>query len=447
MSLPSHVKYVVIGAGIHGLSTAYHLAAGLKATGRGSGEDILIIDKSAIASGASGIACGVVRNNYFQPAMRELMAHSVAVWESDPEAYSYHSVGYMQISPESMRADVTEIYEQQQAIGYESEFIEGAADCKTYMKGLFDDWQAEGITSVLHEKRGGYANNTAAMYGLAGKAEAEGVRIVTGLEVKGFVYGSNSGAVTGVETDRGVIGTDYVIVGVGPWVKQIWDFLDLPNEISIKGSDGQMHDGVPMWTYWSLQEGTLGVDPNMHRTNDGRMPPVIHVDSDAPLYSDVDGSLITDRMWGIYYKPDFNFGGIQGGAMPFKIETDAADVAVDPYGPESPDFIVDDSFIHMWCSALAHCQKRFEGKIGDYKNEPSGGIGAFTPDSFPVFDVFRENVYVIADSNHGFKMIGVGKLVAEDILGQSSVMLDPFRFSRYAEGRLHPVSNSPFPWS
>ena len=64
-----------------------------------------------------------------------------------------------------------------------------------------------------------------------------------------------------------------------------------------------------------------------------------------------------------------------------------------------------------------------------------------------MFDVFRENVYVIADSNHGFKMIGVGKLVAEDILGQSSVILDPFRFSRYAEGRLHPVSNSPFPWS
>jgi glycine/D-amino acid oxidase-like deaminating enzyme len=447
MSLPGHVKFVVIGAGIHGLSTAYHLAVGLKATGRGSGEDILIVDKSAIASGASGIACGVIRNNYFQPAMRELMAHSVGVWESDPEAYSYHPVGYMQISPEAMHADVAEIYEQQQAIGYESTFIEGADDCMTYMKGLFDDWQARGITSVLHEKRGGYANNTAAMYGLAGKAEAEGVRIISGLEVKGFTYGSNSGAVTGVETDRGLIGTDYVVVGAGPWVKGIWDFLDLPGEVSIKGGDGQMHDGIPMWTYWSLQEGTLGVDPNMHRTNDGNMPPVIHVDTDAPLYSDVDGSLITERMWGIYYKPDFNFGGIQGGAMPFKVEAAADEVAVDPYGPESPDFVVDDSFIHMWCSALAHCQKRFEGKIPVYKNEPSGGIGAFTPDSFPVFDVFRENVYVIADSNHGFKMIGVGQLVADDILGRPSTMLDPFRFSRYAEGRLHPVSHSPFPWS
>ena len=47
-------------------------------------------------AGASGIACGVVRNNYFQPAMRELMAHSVEIWESDPKAFRVSShVGYM----------------------------------------------------------------------------------------------------------------------------------------------------------------------------------------------------------------------------------------------------------------------------------------------------------------------------------------------------------------
>src|SRR3546814_5933846 len=92
-----------------------------------------------------------------------LMAHSVAVWESDPKAFSYHPVGYMQISPEVMRADVASIYQQQQAIGYESVFIEGAKESDLYMKGLFHDWQAKGITSVLHEKKGGYANNTDAM--------------------------------------------------------------------------------------------------------------------------------------------------------------------------------------------------------------------------------------------------------------------------------------------
>ena len=167
MAFPTNSKYVIIGAGIHGLSTAYHLARNLKSKGLGSGEDILVIDKTSIAAGASGIACGVVRNNYFQPAMRELMAHSVSVWESDAEAYSYHPVGYMQISPEIMREDVASIAEQQKAIGYESVFIEGAKESTRYMKGLFDDWQAQGITSVLHEKSGGYSNNTRAMYGLS----------------------------------------------------------------------------------------------------------------------------------------------------------------------------------------------------------------------------------------------------------------------------------------
>ena len=65
MAFPTQAKHVIIGAGIHGLSTAYHLALELKARGKGSGEDILVIDKTGIAAGASGIACGVIRNNYF----------------------------------------------------------------------------------------------------------------------------------------------------------------------------------------------------------------------------------------------------------------------------------------------------------------------------------------------------------------------------------------------
>ena len=166
MAVPKGTKYAIIGAGIHGLSTAFHLAQSLKAAGRGSGADILVVDKTAVAAGASGIACGVVRNNYFQPAMRELMAHSVDVWESDAKTYSYHPVGYMQISPEGMHQDVASIYEQQKAIGYESVFIEGAEDSCKYMKGLFDDWQAKGITSVLHEKRGATPTTRQACMGL-----------------------------------------------------------------------------------------------------------------------------------------------------------------------------------------------------------------------------------------------------------------------------------------
>src|SRR5436305_12656575 len=106
MALPEGVDFLIIGAGVHGLSTAYHLAKELNSSGRGSGADVLVIDKKAIGAGASGIACGVVRNNYYQPAMRKLMAHSVSVWERHAETPSYHGVGYMQISPESMHAQV-----------------------------------------------------------------------------------------------------------------------------------------------------------------------------------------------------------------------------------------------------------------------------------------------------------------------------------------------------
>ena len=79
MELPEQSRFVIIGAGVHGLSTAYHLALALNSRGQGNGADILVIDKTAIAAVASEIACGVVRNNYHQPAMRELMAHSIAV--------------------------------------------------------------------------------------------------------------------------------------------------------------------------------------------------------------------------------------------------------------------------------------------------------------------------------------------------------------------------------
>ena len=71
-AVPESARHLVIGAGVHGLSTAWHLAE--------AGEDALVVDKRAVGAGASGIACGVIRNNYFQPAMSELIAACVEIW-------------------------------------------------------------------------------------------------------------------------------------------------------------------------------------------------------------------------------------------------------------------------------------------------------------------------------------------------------------------------------
>ena len=445
--IPKEVQYLIVGAGIHGLSTAWRIAERLISNGETVEDKVLVIDKSGIAAGASGIACGVVRNNYFQPAMRNLMAHSVGVWESDPQAFSYHPVGYLQISCESMRQDVSQIFSEQQSIGYESVFIEGETKSSQYMKNIFSDWQAKGITSVLHEKKGGYANNTKSIYGLAKKAEQLGVRIISGIEVKEIQNESASKSIKSVITNKGTISCNHLIVGAGPWVRDFWNMLDLPKEITVKDLSGASHNNVDMWRFWQLEEGVLQVEPELLKTNNGEMPPVIHVDTDAPLISDVDGSVITEEMWGIYYKPDWHFGGIQGGASPYKVNTPVDKVAIDPYGPSSPEFVSGGEFAHMWVSALAHCHKRFEGMMPKYHNEPSGGIGCFTPDSFPVFDCFFDNATIIADSNHGYKMLGVGRLIADEVMGEKQDLLEPFRFERFEKGNLHPTSNSPFPWS
>jgi methylglutamate dehydrogenase subunit A len=434
MSLPAHVKYLVIGAGVHGLSTAWHLAK--EESARGAEPDVLIVDKTGVGAGASGIACGVVRNNYYQPAMSELMAANVEVWEQDPVAFSYHSVGYCALGAERQIGDLTEVHERQQNIGYPSDLIVGERAVREHMLAMFPDWRAQGVHVCLHEEKGGFANNMASMEGLAGKALAAGARLEVGVTVTGFET-DGSGAVTTVHTDCGDIHADQVVVAVGPWVERLWTMLGLPNSLDVKTPEGEVHRDQHMWTYWYLQEGEIEVDPSLLSLPDGSMPPVLHVDSDAPLYAD-DGTLVTDQFWGNYFKQDLR--GVQGGAAPVVVGNE---FEVDPY----PTASVDPAFADMWCASLSHCMKRFEGKRATYRNVRSGGVGCFTVDSFPVFDYMRPNVYVIADSNHGYKMIGVGREVAQVLTGGHSTLLSPFRYERFATGALHPVSNSPYPWS
>lgn len=147
--LPSRARHVVIGAGVHGLSTARHLGAAL-----GPHADVLVLDKAGIGAGASGIARGVVRHNDFEPAMRELMAHSADPWERHAEEPSHHPVGHPQVSHEAVHEDVAGIHEQQRAIGCPSRFVEGTAATAAHPRWTFPDRRAEGVSTVLDEGRG-----------------------------------------------------------------------------------------------------------------------------------------------------------------------------------------------------------------------------------------------------------------------------------------------------
>jgi glycine/D-amino acid oxidase-like deaminating enzyme len=274
--------------------------------------------------------------------------------------------------------------------------------------------------------------------GLYAKCRSEDVDVVSRVEVTGFRDASD-GSIQAVETTEGDVEVgEQVVVAPGPWAKRFWALLGMPDTIDVHTPSGDVVRDRAMWTYWNLQEGEVGVDPMSFATADGSAPPVIHLDTDAPLVSD-DGKLVTDELWGIYFKRDR--ASVQGGGSPLVVD---GDVELDPY-PQTTN--VDPGFADLFCAGLSHAMSRFEGCRPLYKVARSGGVGAFTADNFPVFDYFRPNLYGIFDSNHGYKMIGVGKEVASILLGEHSRLLYPFRFERFATGDLHPVSSSPYPWS
>ncbi len=378
----------------------------------------------------------MVRNNYFQPAMSELMAACVEIWESDPAALHYHGSGYIALGPPAQEEELAQVAERQRRIGYPSELFTGEEAVAAHMRELFGDWRAEGLTVCLHEHAGGFAFNRESMEGLADKARAAGAEIVEGIEVTSF-SSDGSGEVRWVETSAGKVEVDQVVVAVGPWIAGLWELLGLPQKLDVRRPDGTVDRDLPMWTYWYLQEGEVALPPATLSTDDGQESPVLHVDSHRPLYDD-DGALVTDRPWGIYVKPDRET--VQGGAQPLPV---GESIELDPY----PSGSVETGFPDLWCAALSHCMERFRGSRSAYVQVRSGGPGAFTADNFPVFDWMRPNVYVAADSNHGYKMIAVGREIARELQGEHSSLLHPFRYERFATGDLHPVSQSPYPWS
>jgi glycine/D-amino acid oxidase-like deaminating enzyme len=456
-NLPNESTYLVIGGGVHGLSSAYHLALELEASGRGSGNDIVVLEKNRIGAGASGIACGVVRNFYFSPPMAEVIRVSVELFESDPSGFGYHPVGYIAAVPEVQAEDCVAIQRRQSEIGYRSDVVLGERACTEHMRAIFPDWNGEGIEAVLHERQGGWAETMTTVENLARLARSKGVRIFEGVEVTGIDL--HDGLVQSVETSAGSIDTELLVAGAGPWSGHVWRMLGLPPEVKVARKEqptspigasprveadaNGAYETKPIVTYWKLQEGDYWLDDVELTTSNGE-PPVVHLDHVVPLRSDRDGRVIEDGAWGIYYKIGRRGYGVQGGGVPIRLGPEAE---LEPYGHGNPDHVVGDEFTDYFTSGLAWAHERFRGKAGSWHAEPHGGIGAFTPDNYPVVDFALPNAYLIMDSNHGFKMIGLGKLVARDILGGGESRLDAFRLSRYEQGVMHAVSHSPYPWN
>jgi glycine/D-amino acid oxidase-like deaminating enzyme len=246
ITLPTAATYVVVGAGIHGLSSAWHLAMELKAKGKGSGADVIVIDKTGIGAGASGIACGCVRNMYMTGPIHAILRHSVDVWTYDPVAFGFQQVGYISAGEANQAPDYEKIHASQNSVGYHSDIYQGR-DAKNFLTRIWPDFKTANIDVVLHEKISGYAGTRQAVAGLAQKCRDHGVRIFTGVEVTGYQRASAGGHVSKVVTDRGAIACEMVVLGLGAWTPKHWAMLGHGDTIEAKYPDGAAVK-KDMWT-------------------------------------------------------------------------------------------------------------------------------------------------------------------------------------------------------
>ncbi len=404
--IPASARFVVVGAGVHGLCVAAHLAE--------EGTDVVVLEKARVGAGASGISGGIVRNFYLSAAMNELVARSVEIFELDPALFGFRQVGYVAVVPEAQAGELERIAQQHAEVGYASRFVHGEAAVAAHMRGLFPDWRAAGSKALLHEAPSGWADAQTTVSALAGMARSAGAAIVDGVEVTGFDDGV-------VETSAGDVRCEALVLAPGPWARDLWRRLDLPPEVAFH--------------YWQVREGELAARDAALEARD----PVVHLDADVP----VDGMPVP---WGVYFRPGIG-GGVAVGGLPVALEPDCE---LDPYGPSHPALgVTDAAFERATTRALEWALARFDRAT--WTGTTFAAQTCFTPDSYPVVGEVADGVYALLDSNHGFKLLALGQLAARELLGAPQPALEPFRFERFSAAahhhRRHPVSASPYPWT
>ena len=206
----------------------------------------------------------------------------------------------------------------------------------------------------------------------------------------------------------------------------------------------------PFISYWKAQEGQFALPGVGLADRAGIEAPVVHLDQAGGLRSDRDGRELLPGAWGIYFHLGKAGTGVTGGGLPVFLD----EPELDPYGPDNPAHAAEPGFAEFFTSGLAAALGRFQGRSADWDVTPAGGIVAHTPDNYPVCDRVLPNAYAIVDSGHGFKMLALGRLAADDMLDEDSETgneggsgLDAFRLSRFASGDTHVASAGPYPWT
>ena len=383
--MPSNYDAIVIGAGVVGASTAFHLAklGALK---------VCVVERGRICEGGTGKSCAIVRTHYSVPGNTALTLRSLEMfgafedWLEDREAAAgFVNSGYLIVASEGDFADkLRGNLAMQSNAGAETFVVSKEEALERHPLLALDDAAAIGF-----EPKSGYADPYLTTSSFLRAARAKGAAVETGCPVESLIV--EGGRVVGVRSARGEIHGGHVVCAIGPWTRTLTDGvgIGIPLEVS-RHAVLTFAAGVPY-------EATLPVVKDL--TTENKM----------------------------YFRP-------ASGGVVLVGTGDHGDPARDP---DALDENVAHDFVVHQGGQLA---RRMPGFAGAALTASWVGPYDITPDWNPVLGPapgLEGLTLAFGFSGHGFKLApAVGLVLAQQVLGQDTeVDIGAYGLDRFAEGR------------
>jgi glycine cleavage system aminomethyltransferase T/glycine/D-amino acid oxidase-like deaminating enzyme len=289
-NLPSHAQVVIIGGGVIGCSTAYHLA-------KLGWRDVVILERKQLTSGTTWHAAGLVVCGGFATETMLTLAHYTRELYRNLEketgiSTGFKPVGYIQAASSASRL---RMLRKNAAFG-RSLGIDVQEITPSQFKELWPLADPKGITAGFYFPDDGRANPVDATMSLAKGARDLGVRIFEGVEVASVI--TKDGYAVGVTTKRGEeIRAEYVVNCAGMWGRQVGAMAGV--DVPLQATEH----------YYLITEPIEGVSPDL--------PILEDVDTYSYFREEVGGLMLgifepVAKPWGMNGIPeDFSFSEIQ----------------------------------------------------------------------------------------------------------------------------------------
>ena len=208
MSQVAGADVVIVGAGIMGVSTAYHLAR--RRAGR-----VVVLERAEVCSGSTALASGGIRHQYANRIGIELTRRSIETYEHFADEFGvdprFRQHGYLiLVTTDAEQAQAERNVALQQSLGVDVRLLSPRETARRFPYLATDD-----LRGATYSPRDGYADPYLATTAIAARARELGVTIRTGCEVIGVTRTPDR--VEGVVTREGPVSAPVVVIATGAW--------------------------------------------------------------------------------------------------------------------------------------------------------------------------------------------------------------------------------------